>query len=114
MKSAASPVPVSIFVDEGNDKIIVSPASVHISASKNEEIVWMCAQGKAVIVFPGDSPFHDYDEKDRSFQAPRGGAVHTGKVTGADKKRHDPYLYTVEVEIDGTIYKRDPEVVVDP
>jgi hypothetical protein len=114
MKNAPISVPVSIFVDTENDKIIVSPASVHISASKNEEIVWRCDQGTATIVFPGDSPFHDYDQPNRSFQAPRGGAVHTGKVTGLDKKRHDPYLYVVEVEIDGTVYKRDPEVVVDP
>lgn len=112
----AKPKDVVITVLVGG-QVYVHPDPVHISFGDDGEVTWRCIGGSAVVTFPGDTPFR---AKNKQYHVPDGGSVSSGPPEGKHKVRTDPYKYNVEVTIPNAlsgkedIFKKDPEVVVDP
>jgi hypothetical protein len=82
---------------------------VHVSASRGENVVWLCDHGMATIQFQNESPFLS-----PNFQCPQSGFVGSGlPVLGEVGKE---YKYTVTVVQPGNaraIPPLDPIIIVD-
>jgi hypothetical protein len=99
---------VVVMVVANDDRLELHPDWVVLRTGDGRELEWRCLQGRVVVTFPDDSPFHDSE-----FRVPLGGACRTG-VALRGRERRDPYRYTVEARVRGRLLQGEFELFVDP
>lgn len=101
-------VRVEVSLDS-TDHIVTKPKTFRVSKSRNEEVIWVCAekhaQGQPCFTVDFETNGSPFYEKQFGSDAPVSGLVRRDVLAGPKK-----YKYTVRL---GSVVD-DPEGVVDP